>query len=113
MAAREDHRDTRKLTTAAALIGKAEGTSFEPEQAALALKAYTELASYLNAVDSYARVDGRKRERRLLNDRRGGPTPDAEASPPVIDLRVQHARRAYRSAAPQRGRVGERVDFTL
>lgn len=79
--------DRRRLSTVAALMAKAEGSPFGAEQHALALRAYTELAAYLNSVESKS-PGARRRERRLL-DRRGrgsaeSPTesPGAAASPP-------------------------------
>ncbi len=64
--------DRSKLRLAAKLLAKAEGTAFDAEAAALAEKAYVLLAELLNALDEsgpYAGV-GRRRERRLLQDRR-------------------------------------------
>lgn len=62
--------DRSKLRLASKLLAKAEDTAYEAEAAALAAKAYALLAEFLNAVDDGARNGDRRRERRLLHDRR-------------------------------------------
>jgi len=62
--------DRSKLRVASKLLAKAEDTKFEAEAAALAAKAYALLAEFLNAIDDGTRSGERRRERRLLHDRR-------------------------------------------
>lgn len=67
--------DRSNLRLAAKLLAKAERTEFEAEAAALAEKAYVLLAEYLNGFEGREGLDpigsaGRRRERRLLRDRR-------------------------------------------
>jgi hypothetical protein len=64
--------DRSNVRLAAKLLAKAQDTAFEAEAAALAEKAYVLLAEYLNEFEaSEARTaGGRRRERRLLHDRR-------------------------------------------
>ena len=100
-----------RLSTAALLIGKAQGSAYPSEQESLALRAYRELAAYLNSVQP-PDLGGRRRERRLLTDRRGGKR-RTDPKPPVIDLRLDQARAAYRAAAPQSGPVGSHLDLGL
>lgn len=128
-------RGRKKLTTAAALIDKAEASTFAAEQESLALKAYTELASFLNSFGAQppSGPGGRLRDRRLLVDRRAPGRPESGPrrdgidlkgdSPPetidlpadgpteVIDLRVQQARAVYRRPVPST--LGAVVDFSL
>lgn len=60
------------LALATRLLVKAQGTTFDAEAAALTGKAYRLLAEALNSYDDSAASAGapRKRERRLLRDRR-------------------------------------------
>ncbi len=60
------------LNTAGALLDKARSTPFTAEQEALAFRAYSQLAKYLNALDPGGGGSARRRERRLLRDRRQG-----------------------------------------
>jgi hypothetical protein len=71
------------LALATRLLVKAQGTTFDAEAAALTGKAYRLLAEALNSYDDSAASTGapRKRERRLLRDRRSTPGP-AHASRP-------------------------------
>jgi hypothetical protein len=64
--------DRSNLRLAAKLLAKAQDTQFEAEASALAEKAYVLLAEFLNGVDDAATRTGRRRERRLLQDRRSG-----------------------------------------
>jgi hypothetical protein len=63
--------DRSNLRLAAKLLSKAEGTEFEAESVALAEKAYVVLAEFLNGLEQPDSAEaGRRRERRLLRDRR-------------------------------------------
>jgi hypothetical protein len=64
--------DRRALHKAAKLLAKAQETTFDPEAAALAEKAYRLLAEFLNEVERETAPGGasRRRERRHLRDRR-------------------------------------------
>ncbi len=64
--------DRRNLALAAKLLAKAQDTAFEAEATAAAEKAYELLAQFLNGIeeDEPRRGLGRRRERRLLHDRR-------------------------------------------
>ncbi|MDA8047684.1 MAG: hypothetical protein M0Z30_21040 [Actinomycetota bacterium] len=120
-----DAADKRRLSTAAALIGKAESSAFAAEQHALVLRAYTELAAFLNALD--ARDPAKRRRERRLYDRRGasgsgtagrgrtsrGPDPEPTGGSPVIDLQVRQARTAYREITPRPTPTGVRVNVGL
>jgi Protein of unknown function (DUF2786) len=64
--------DRSNLRLAAKLLAKAQDTQFEAEAAALAEKAYALLAEFLNQIESGVSRTGRRRERRLLQDRRSG-----------------------------------------
>jgi hypothetical protein len=124
-----------RLSTVAALIGKAQGSPFVAEQESLVMKAYTELAAILNSaeINPASAQEPRRRERRLLVDRRAqeGQAPGGEmgigparmgragsrrrgtdSGPEVIDLRVGQARAVYRTATPGRT-IGTVVDFSL
>ncbi len=67
-----DEMNRSNLALAAKLLAKAQDTTFEAEAAALAEKAYVLLAEFLNGFedDATRRGVGRRRERRLLPDRR-------------------------------------------
>lgn len=128
----------RKLSTVAALIGKAQSTTFPAEQESLVLGAYSQLADYLNCLDRSDTTHAVRRERRRLTDRRGSPTPhatvpsgsqlvpvetamlpstaasaseDDDGGPEVIDLRTDRLRTVYRG--PERRDRGVRIDLTL
>jgi hypothetical protein len=58
-----------RLPIAATLLSKAASSDFENERASFATRAYKELAAYLNSLDSVP-PSKRRRERRLLIDRR-------------------------------------------
>ncbi len=103
---------SRLLSTAALLLGKAQGSGHPPEQEALALGAYRELAAYLNSLEPPDTVGGRRRERRLIADRRAGQK-RGKPEPQVIDLRLDQARAAYRSASTEGARLGSRLDLGL
>jgi hypothetical protein len=74
--------DQGKLGTAAKLLAKAEVTTFEPEAAALAERAYRLVADVLNEVDDGHRTEGAvpRRERRRLKERRAVRRPDRSAA---------------------------------
>jgi hypothetical protein len=62
--------DRSNVRMAAKLLAKAQDTPFEAEAAALAEKAYVLLAEFLNELEAGEVAGGRRRERRLLHDRR-------------------------------------------
>ncbi len=118
MAETEDQQPSRKLSTAAALLGKAQSTTFPAEQESLALGAYSQLAAFLNSLDRLEASGAGRRERRLLVDRRSPvprPVPELPAAaadePEVIDLRTDRARSVYRR--PDGPGPGARIDLVL
>lgn len=62
--------DRRKVGIASKLLAKAESTDSESEAIALALRAYSLTADWLNTCEGNT-SSLRRRERRLLRDRRG------------------------------------------
>lgn len=92
---------------ATALLVKAESSKFTQEQGALALRAYRELAVYLNDLESDTSTP-RKRDRRLLVDRRAGGGSESgaaesggsEGGTATDNTVLAAARRAYRGAPP-------------
>jgi hypothetical protein len=92
----------QKLSLVRTLLEKAGSTPFPEEQEALAVRAYTELAVYLNSFEATGGRAKRRRERRLLEDRRlsrGAPPSPGGAHQPSSS----RALAAYRKM-PSRGR---------
>lgn len=58
------------LTKALSVLAKAESTAFEEERSALVYGGYVLLARYLASHPAPPGADGRRRERRLVADRR-------------------------------------------
>ena len=101
-----------KLSVASALIAKAQGTSIPVEQESLAMGAYAVLAAFLNSIEPMVPPGDRKRERRLLNDRRaGGHTRSDE--PRTIDLRSEKVKSAYANVTPRPTGVGRQVNVRV
>jgi hypothetical protein len=71
--------ERERIALATRLLVKAQGTTFDPEAAALTVRAYRLLAEALNSYDDRATSAGgvRKRERRHLRDRRSHSRPTA------------------------------------
>ena len=69
------------------------------------LRAYSALARYLDGLDRYTTADARV-------SLGAAPHPGGEPVQ-VIDLRVEHARSAYRSLARQDPGVGDYIDLGL
>lgn len=100
------------LALATRLLVKAQGTTFDAEAAALTGKAYRLLADTLNSYEDTAPSTGavRKRERRLLSDRRSaagsaeGSRPRPTTEPAPVDNR-----RTDRIPLPSYGRVDLRI----
>ncbi|MDE3204484.1 MAG: hypothetical protein KGQ66_09685 [Acidobacteriota bacterium] len=122
MATTPTAEELRRLSTAAALIAKAEATTFPAEQQALALRAYTELAAYLNSVE--AKNPGPRRRERRLFDRRAAGDPGRNAAagttsgPPgpgsfVFRGRNHQVRTAYRATIIKKDATGEHVNVGL
>jgi hypothetical protein len=91
--------DRTKLDTASRLLAKAESTPSNEEAVALAQKSYRLLAEIINLYEESSgglRVGLRRRERRLLNDRRRArpetETPSAPSHAPGGDRRVERYR---------------------
>jgi hypothetical protein len=102
--------ETQKLTRAGALLDKARATPFPGEQEALAVRAYTLLAAYLNSIEVDSGSEGRRRERRLLVDRRQA------AAANTTDLRTPHPvadPSAYRTALQSYRSLGSSLDIAL
>ncbi len=102
MSGSSEDRHNRKLSTVAALIGKAQSTTFPAEQESLVLGAYSQLAEYLNSLDRSDATEAVRRDRRHLVDRRVPAAPHEAVSSPeeMVPLAVQ-ARRS-----PSAGDVG-------
>jgi hypothetical protein len=96
-----------KLSVAAALLDKAKGTQYDAEKHALALRAYTLVAAYLNEAEA-GPAGGRQRDRRLLDRRRDEPRP---AEPTGRTATVVPPAYRWSAAAPPVGRRG-RIDLT-
>ena len=100
--------DERLLEKAGALLAKASSTAFAEERQALALRAYSLIAAYLNACEADSAAP-RRRERRLLRDRRQG----ARAVPPPASERRPDGRAAataaYRRVLDGGDPVGARI----
>lgn len=111
MAERKEITD-RRLATVAALIGKAQATPFPAERESLALRAYTQLAAYLNSLEPPSDASQRRRERRQLRDRRGRGARPAE-QPPSNDLQSKRAASQYRSAMSRPPARGVFIDAEL
>ena len=79
------------LAQALGVLAKADSTSFEAERSALVYGSYVLLAKYLAVNPGPPSPDGRRRERRLVADRRHGAAPSAT-----------------RGAPPSSGRAGAR-----
>jgi hypothetical protein len=96
------------LALATRLLVKAQGTTFDAEAAALTGKAYRLLAEALNSYEDRAAPTGaiRKRERRLLRDRRTAPR-SADTSGPrrITEPARVNIRHTDRIPLPTYGRV--------
>ena len=98
------------LDKARALLAKATSTAYGEERQALALRAYGLIAAYLNACEAEA-GGPRRRERRLLKDRRQGVRsvpPTAGGTERRPDGRAA-ATAAYRRVLDGGGGLGGRV----
>ncbi|HEX4126119.1 MAG TPA: hypothetical protein VHX67_00930 [Acidimicrobiales bacterium] len=100
------------IALAARLLVKAQGTTFDAEAAALTAKAYRLLADALNAHDDGDVSAGatRKRERRLLRDRRAtsgslGPSVPRQTTTAMATPN----RRVDWNGRPTRGQVDLRI----
>ena len=94
------------------LLVKAQGTTFDAEAAALTGKAYRLLAEALNSYEDTAGLNGavRKRERRLLRDRRSTPGPsDVRGPHRTTEPAPVGGRHADRIPQPSYGRVDLRI----
>lgn len=107
MKERRDH--DKQLSTAAALISKAQGTAFPAERESLAMRAYVQLASFLNSLDPAHGAGERRRERRLLVDRRAGRARPAAASRSG-DPKASRAASSYHAALARKPAVGRQID---
>lgn len=98
------------IALATKLLVKAQGTTFDGEAAALTAKAYRLLAEALNASDGTASPGvPRKRERRLLADRRSVPESCASSMPRRTAAPAPaHTRRNWADLAP-----GGQVDLRI
>ena len=127
MAPSVDGSEDKRLSTVAALIGKAVATSYPAERHAMAMRAYSELAAFLAAIED-APSAGRRRERRLYDRRTGSAPPGTgrtgatgdpgdkgpqDVPPVVIDLRPNRAGSLYRSSSPAPAPRGVTVDIGL
>lgn len=100
------------LALATRLLVKAQGTTFDAEAAALTGKAYRLLAKALNSYEDKVASTGavRKRERRLLRDRRSAPE-SAHASRPrrTTETAPVNSRPTDRNPVPSYGHVDLRI----
>jgi hypothetical protein len=100
--------DRSGITTAIRLLAKAESTDSDDEAIALALRSYSLLAQAINAYDLGAAgpaKGARRRERRLLSDRRATmlTSRDAGAQAPEVSesAAARYARLGHSDAAPE------------
>jgi hypothetical protein len=109
--------DRSELRTAALLLAKAESTNSDDEAAALALRSYRLLASFLNAYeDSKGEANGaaRKRERRLLKDRRSARATDPAPARTTTSTQDRDGRGpAEYSKVASSDRKTNRIDYSL
>lgn len=104
------HKDVDKqLSTAAALITKARVTPFPAERESLAMRAYAQLAGFLNSIDPTAGPNERRRERRLLVDRRGARSRPKDTQR-AADPTSSRAASSYQAALARRPVVGRQID---
>lgn len=102
--------DREGVRRASRLLEKALSTNSEPEALALVEKAYPILARVINAAEAELAPapDGRRRERRLVKDRRASRRSDAGTQP----RNIPGAAAAYRDAAKPPRRPPGDVDTT-
>jgi hypothetical protein len=102
--------ERQTIALATKLLVKAQDTTFDGEAAALTAKAYRLLAEALNASDHTASPGmPRKRERRLLADRRSAPGSCLSSMPPrTATPAPAHTRRNWADLA-----VGGQVDLSI
>jgi hypothetical protein len=110
MAERKDPGE-RQLSIAAALITKAQTTSFPAERESLVLRAYTQLATYLNSLDPQPPSE-RRRERRFLVDRRARAN-ERSGEPAPREVKARHIASTYRSFLTRRPAVGVNIDVEV
>jgi hypothetical protein len=101
--------DVKKLTLAIALIEKARSTTSAPEQEALVLRAYVQMAAFLNSFPPDPPGAGRRRERRHLRDRRAAAENHGTAAADPQPHRVGRAAAVYQQSGASPGRL----DLTL
>jgi hypothetical protein len=104
--------DRSNLALAAKLLAKAQDTAFEAEAAALTEKAYVLLAEFLNGVEEGEprRGFGRRRERRLLHDRRTARRLfGRRSSASRRDAEATYRDEGHQSAAPGGGEIDLRA----
>ena len=94
------------LTRALAVLAKADSTTYEEERSALVYGGYVLLARYLAANPAPSDAEGRRRERRLVADRRRRAARAVPTSRP-------DPRAAYGPGADSRSGSGGLVDATI
>jgi hypothetical protein len=105
--------EDQQLSKAVALLEKARSTTFAGENEALVLRAYRLVAAYLNTLEPEGSAAARRRERRLLGDRRqtgfiDGSSPDSEPRRPSPEGAA-----TYREVLEPSGRADVQIDLTL
>lgn len=93
------------LSRALAVLAKAEATTFEQERSALVYGGYVLLARYLASHPVAPDAEGRRRERRLVADRRRRASRKSGSPRTPVDASVAYLTSVHGSGAGAGGRV--------
>src|ERR1700722_1085536 len=102
-----------KLSKAVALLEKARSTTFAGENEALVLRAYRLVAAYLNTVAPVGSPAARRRERRLLGDRRQNGFIDVSSTDSDPPRCPPEGAATYRDVFERGRRADGHIDLTL
>jgi hypothetical protein len=105
--------EDQQLSKAVALLEKARSTTFAGENEALVLRAYRLVASYLNTVAPAGSPAARRRERRLLGDRRQTGFIDASSTDSGPPRSPPEGAGRYRDMLERGRRADVHIDLTL
>jgi hypothetical protein len=105
--------EDQQLSKAVALLEKARSTTFAGENEALVLRAYRLVAAYLNTVDPAGSPAARRRERRLLGDRRQTGFIDVSSNDSGPRPAAPEGAATYREVFDRSRRADVRIDLTL
>jgi hypothetical protein len=102
-----------KLSKAVALLEKARSTTFAGENEALVLRAYRLVAAYLESVAPAGSPAARRRERRLLGDRRQTGFIEASSTDSGPRRSPPEGAVTYRAILERSRRADVHIDLTL